>query len=163
MKNNGFYTSITVMQRIIIQFIEELRFVQNLSCLPPAYRYVILFGTIFTSQCISKHEITKYKDILVSLILKQNHPIQQHQLISATEWFIGVKFSYLISRFPLMLKQLYDEDLIEEEVLYDWYNDEIRNEYTIDSTIITNEILESLKESSKSFIVWLQEAELNLK
>lgn len=92
-------------------------------------------------------------------MIPKNNQIQQRQVIAATEWFIGVKHPSLVRMFPVLLKQLYDEDLIEEEVLFDWYHDELRNEYTVDGSIITNEMLESLKDASKPFIVWLQQAD----
>jgi hypothetical protein len=106
--------------------------------------------------------------------MKQNQ-IQQRQLIAATEWLIGVKLNSaagsasgspssavggsLIRMYPVLLKQLYDEDLIEEEVLFDWFHDELRNEYTVDVTMITDDILEQLKDASKPFIIWLQQAD----
>jgi hypothetical protein len=159
----------------LAQFLEELRSCQTLSSLPPSYRYLILMGTLFTSQCIASNEILKYKSILSNLLTKQNH-IQQRQLIAATEWLIGVKFGNstsspttaetgpsssvsLVRMFPVLLKQLYDEDLIEEEVLFDWFHDELKNEYTVDGSIISMETLEQLKEASKPFIVWLQQAD----
>ena len=61
--------------------------------------------------------------------------------------------------YPVLLKQLYDEDLIDEEVLFDWFHDALRNEFTVDSTIISDDILEQLKDASKPFIIWLQQAD----
>jgi hypothetical protein len=145
------------------QLLEELRSIQTLSSLPPSYRYLILLGTLFTSQCISLNEIVKYKSLLSSLLMKQKDPIQQRQLIAASEWLIGVRFnsssssssssSSLVRMYPVLLKQLYDEDLIEEEVLFDWFHDALRNEFTVDSTIISDDILEQLKDASKPFII----------
>jgi hypothetical protein len=161
------------------QLVEELRSIQTLSSLSPAYRYLILLGTLCTSQCIATNEILKFKTILSTLVMKQNQ-IQQRQLIAATEWLIGVKLNHstsaagsasasgsassavggsLIRMYPVLLKQLYDEDLIEEEVLFDWFHDELRNEYTVDVTMITDDILEQLKDASKPFIIWLQQAD----
>jgi hypothetical protein len=89
------------------------------------------------------------------------------------EWFVGVRSaeaataavgvrstsSLSVRTFPVVLKQLYDEDLLEEETLLEWYGDELKNEYTADETIISTEVLETLKEAAKPFIVWLEEAD----
>ena len=103
----------------------------------------------------------KYKDFL-SFLLNNKNKHQQRQLLAGIEWLVGIKFGNLLSRYSIILKQLYDEDLIEEEVLLEWYYDENINEYTMNKALYLNDnerIFEQLKESAKLFIKWLEEAE----
>lgn len=163
-------TSVTLKQQRFSQLYEELRSIQNLSSLRPADRLIIFIGVVFPLDCIADTSVVKYKEILNHFIPKKD-AIQQRQLISAIEWLIGVRNQSPsatstggtsptpIRFFPVLLKQLYDEDLLEEEVLFEWFHDSLRNEYTVDESIISESTLQLLKESSGLFIKWLQEAE----
>ena len=46
--------------------------------------------------------------------------IQQRQLIAAFEWFCGRKYATLVKYFPIVLKLLSDEELVEEEIFFAW-------------------------------------------
>ena len=59
--------------------------------------------------------------------------------------------------FPLLLKQMYDEDLIDEEVLLLWAGSEERDEY-VDAKVSEEKRL-ALRAASTAFIAWLEEAE----
>jgi len=45
---------------------------------------------------------------------------QQRQLIAAFEWFCGSKYPSLLRFFPVVLKLLLDEELVEEDVFFAW-------------------------------------------
>jgi len=138
------------------QILEEIRSIQTLASLPPACRIIIYLGTAFTENIISAKEIAKNKAIL-ALLAASN--IQQRQLISSFEWFCGTRYPQLQKYFPVILKNLFDEELIEEDVFFEWSSDTVRNEYSVDESMITYETLEQLKQSAAPFIKWLAEAE----
>lgn len=147
------------------QLYEELRSIQNLSSLRPADRLVIFLGGVFPLDCVREKSVCKFKEILHFFVLKKDL-IQQRQLISAIEWLIAVRNACQSSEiekeiryFPVILKQVYDEDLLEEEVLLEWYYDTLRNDFTMDESILNDETLQLLKDSSGLFITWLQEAD----
>jgi hypothetical protein len=59
----------------------------------------------------------------------------------------------------MVLKQLFDEELVEEDVFFGWAGDMTRNEFTAEFSMIDIDTLEHLKNSASLFITWLQEAE----
>lgn len=140
----------------VSSIINELRSIQTLSSLPPSDRPIIYLGATFSVNSIGSNDVMKHRDILSQLAPKD---IQQRQLIAATEWFCGTKYPELVRKFPIMLKQLYDADLVEEEVFYAWSTDYTRNEFSAESSLIGLDTLEALKEAAKPFITWLQSAE----
>eukprot|EP00604_Paraphysomonas_vestita_P000708 CAMPEP_0174825160 /NCGR_PEP_ID=MMETSP1107-20130205/42498_1 /TAXON_ID=36770 /ORGANISM="Paraphysomonas vestita, Strain GFlagA" /LENGTH=291 /DNA_ID=CAMNT_0016056529 /DNA_START=1347 /DNA_END=2222 /DNA_ORIENTATION=+ len=157
---NNSSTNQSLRQQKFTQTIEELRSTQTLSSLRPSDRYIIFFGTLFTATSITDNDVLKYKDFLQLLINNKNKH-QQRQLLAGTEWLIGIKFPALLPRYSILLKQLYDEDIVEEDVLLEWYYDDNKNEYSMNEGLYTNNdrIFENLKESAKLFIKWLEEAD----
>lgn len=138
------------------EVLEELRSLQTCSSLGTGYRAAIFLGAVFTDKAVSGNAVRLYKDVLKGL---GSTPIQQRQLIAAFEWFCGVHLTSLARYFPVVLKQLFDEDIVEEDVFLSWDADPIFNDYSLDASIISEDVLESLRESAKPFITWLQEAE----
>eukprot|EP01041_Mallomonas_annulata_P008502 gene8502-17534_t len=138
------------------QIIEELWSVQTCNGLPAADRVLIFLGAVFTETSLTDNSIEKYKDILSALTSSQ---IQQRQLIAGCEWFCGTKYPKLIKMFPIMLKHLYDNELVEEDVLLEWAADYSKNDYTVEQSLINLDTLEQLKVAAQPFITWLQQAE----
>lgn len=135
---------------------EELRSIQNLSSLRPSDRAIIFMGATFTPTSIADHDIAKHKDVLAAIAPTD---LMQRHLIAACEWFCGVHVPEVQRMFPVMLKQLFDEDLVEEDVFYSWHTDYARNEFSAEASLISTDTLEALKESAQPFITWLQEAD----
>lgn len=81
------------------------------------------------------------------------------KLLAAFEWFCGRKYPQLMKFFPVVLKSLFDEELVEEDVFFEWAGDMTRNEFTAEFSMIDIDTLEHLKNSASLFITWLQEAE----
>lgn len=61
--------------------------------------------------------------------------------------------------FPILLKQLLDEELVEEDTFLAWAGDFTRNEYSAEQSMVCLDTLEQLKASAQPFITWLMEAE----
>jgi len=66
----------------------------------------------------------------------------------------------LVASFPLILKDMYDEDVLEEEFILDWgKRSTVRIEHS--SSHLSNNQLEELLQNSKPLIRWLENAEVD--
>ena len=59
----------------------------------------------------------------------------------------------------MVLKELLDEELVDEDTFLEWAADLARNEFSAEQSMISVDALEALKASAAPFITWLQEAE----
>lgn len=98
---------------------------------------------VFKEKQIEKHSATITK-------LTQSNPIMERHLIAAMEGLCIEK----PKNFPVMLKQLYDEDALEEDAILEWAC-EGRNEYTLDS--VDEETRAALRSEAEPVVVWLQD------
>lgn len=87
----------------------------------------------------------------ISGITNSNRIMERH-LIAALE---GISIDKP-KNFPVMVKQLYDEDALEEEAILEWA-DEGRSEFTLDA--VDEETRATLRGEAEPVVVWLQEAE----
>lgn len=87
----------------------------------------------------------------VSAITSGNKIMERH-LIAALEAICVNK----TKNFPVMLKQFYDVDALDEETILEWA-DEGRSVYTLSS--VDEEVRAELRGEAEPLIVWLQEAE----
>jgi len=138
------------------QLMDELRNIQTMASLRPSDRVIIYLGAIFTENAVTDKEIEKHHAVLAALAATN---IQQRHLIAAFEWFCGTHYPSLVRFFPVFLKQLLDEELVEEDTFYAWAGDFARNEFSAEQSMICLDTLEQLKNSAAPFIKWLQEAE----
>ena len=137
--------------------LEELRMIQIQHSMRPADRFVIFLGAVFTDNgAATAKQITTHKPLLA---LMAPSAIQQRHLIAGVEWFCGVKHPSLTRFFPLFLKGLFDEEVVEEDIFFNWSTDYARNEFSTSETMIDIDTLEAMKASAAPFITWLQEAE----
>lgn len=136
--------------------LEELRIVQTMASLRPASRCIIFLGAVFTEAVIAANQIVVHKPVLKAL---SPSPIQQRHLIAAWEWFCGTRHPTLLKYFPVILKNLFDEDIVDEEVFLNWGADISRNEHTADFSMISLDTLDQLKTNATPFLKWLEEAE----
>ena len=131
--------------------------VQTFASLHIRYRPVIFVGSVFTESLVSGKEISIYKEYLMSIV--SCTMTSQRYLIAAFEWLCGTRYPTLSKPFPVVLKQLFNEELVEEEVFLAWSCDLTRNAYSCDVSLVSDEVLEGLKASAGPFVTWLQEAE----
>jgi len=136
--------------------LDELRNIQTMASLPTSYRSIIFLGAVFNEQMITENQIKQHASVLRALAAT---PIQQRQLISSFEWLCGTRHPSKVKFFPVMMKQLLDEELVDEDTFLAWAGDFTRNEYSADQSMVCLDTLEALKASAAPFITWLQEAE----
>jgi len=127
-----------------------------MASLPTSYRSIIFLGAVFNEQMVTENQIKQHASVLRALAAT---PIQQRQLISSFEWLCGTRHPSKVKFFPVMMKQLLDEELVEEDTFLAWAGDFTRNEYSADQSMVCLDTLEALKASAAPFITWLQEAE----
>lgn len=135
---------------------EKVRSLATMSSLRTADRYIILLSGVFTEEAVTKNEVEKHADIFRQMLTNE---IQQRQLIAAFEWLCGARFPALGRYFPVLLKQLFDEDLVAEDVFFQWNLDMTPNDYSVAADIAPVSTLEQLKKNAAQFITWLEEAE----
>ena len=134
----------------------ELRTCVNFANLRPSSCVQIYIGSVMSAALLSGKEIEKCKEVLTSL--SKSTDTQRH-VIAAFEWFCGSLHPTLAPKFPLVLKALFDEEIVDESVFFDWSADYAKNDYSVDASQINVDILEELKLVAGPFITWLREAD----
>jgi len=140
----------------VTQICDELRNIQTMASLRPADRIIIFLGALFTENMIANKEVEKHALVLRALAAST---IQQRHLIAAFEWLCGTKYPNKVKFFPVLLKSLFEEELVEEDTFLAWAGDFTRNEYSAEQSMVCLDTLEQLKGAAQPFITWLQEAE----
>ena len=110
----------------------------------------IFVRAALTPQFFKNKEIEKYAPV-VSKISNGNKIIERH-LIASLE-FLNIEKK---KNFPVMIKQFYDEDALEEETIIEWSEDG-RSEYTLDA--VDEDTRAALRSEAEPVVVWLQEAD----
>lgn len=139
------------------EILEQLRIIQTMQSLRPADRIIIYLGATFSETALADNLVEEHAEVLKALA---GSVIQQRHLIAAMEWLCGSRHPDKLKRvFPLLLKQLFEEDLVEEDTFFAWAADLDRNDYSAHQSMIDLDTLEELKKAAAPFITWLQEAE----
>lgn len=102
----------------------------------------------FTDKILE--ELPQSKDLLVKIV-KSEKAIKG--LIGGLERLVGVTYPAAMSKFAKILKFLYDNDILEEDVILAW-NDKISKKYVGDK-----EIAVKLRTIAKPLVDWLKTAE----
>merc|ERR1712025_678183 len=76
----------------------------------------------------------------------------QKYLLGGLEKTIEVHESVLMNKVPHILKSFYEEDIIEEEVLFEWAK-------KVSKKYVSKETAAKIHEKAQPFIKWLKEAE----
>lgn len=110
----------------------------------------IIVQAAFTPQFFKNKEVEKFAPA-ISSVTKGNRIMERH-LIAALEGLCTEK----PKNFPVLIKQLYDEDGLEEETILEWA-DQGRSEYTLDS--VEEDVRALIRSEAEPVVVWLQEAD----
>lgn len=123
---------------------------QMASALKSHDKIKIFVRAAITPQFFKNKEIEKYAPV-ISKIVNANKIIERH-LIGSLEFLCLEK----PKNFPVMIKQLYDEDALEEGTIIEWSEDG-RSEYTLEA--VDEEARATLRSEAEPVIIWLQEAD----
>jgi len=131
--------------------------IQKTLSLSPTEKLMVFIGSNFSEDLIASNEVEQKQEVLSTLAFT---PLQQRHLLGAFEWFCGARYPSLVRSFAKLLMQLYDAEVVEEEVLLKWAKDKSPNIFTADSELLSSESLKSLHVAAKPFIRWLKAAEV---
>lgn len=92
--------------------------------------------------------IAKYAPVFS--LITNNNPIMERHLIAALEW-VSIDNP---KHFPVLIKQLFDEDALEEDTILEWAS-EGRSDYTVDA--VSEETRAILRGEAEPVVVWLQD------
>ena len=121
---------------------------QMASALKSQLKVHIFVQAAFTPSFFKNKEVEKYSKAVVA-ITNENRIMERH-LIAALELFCVDK----PKNFPVFIKQLYDEDALDEGTILDW-SDEGRTEFTLDA--VDEEKRAVLRGEAEPVVVWLQD------
>ncbi len=134
----------------ITDIVELVTNQQMASALKAHDKIHILVRAAITSQFFKNKEIEKYAPV-IKKIANGNKIIERH-LIASLEFICMDK----PKNFPVMIKQFYDEDALEEETILEWADDG-RSEFTL--AVIDEDTRAALRGEAEPVVVWLQEAD----
>ena len=80
--------------------------------------------------------------------------VSQYELLGCIEHHFGVEKAELAKAVPLILKELYDQDLLSDMVLVAWF-DGPKTEFSPAS--VSEEALTLVKAKAEIFINWMQQ------
>jgi len=95
-------------------------------------------------------QIPQYRILL--LLFTHGNPKSQKYFLGAIEKLVELKKDILLSKVPVILKAMYDHDIVEEEVLLDW-GKKVSKKY------VSKEVAADIHAKAQPFLKWLQEAE----
>ncbi len=139
------------------QVLDEVRMISTFSALPVEDRLFLFVQAAFGPDCAKQNLVAKHKAVLRGLILSVDAEAYQRRLIGVTEHLCAVTHPDLRKWFPLLLKQLYDEDLVDEEVFLEWAEEEGPTEFTRRG--VSADMVEALRGEAAKFVTWLTEAD----
>lgn len=111
----------------------------------------IYMRSVITPDFFKNDEIKKAVPVVLALTGESN--IMERHLISALEFLNADKPKF----FPVMLKQLYDEDALKEDNILEWAAEGRTTDYTLES--LDEDARAALRAEAEPLIVWLQESD----
>jgi translation initiation factor 5 len=132
------------------ELIEYVTNQQMASALKAHHKVHILVRACITPDFYKNNEIKKFASAIGGIT--NGSKIMERHLIAACEFLCTDK----PKNFPVMIKQFYDEDALEEEAILEWADDG-RTEYTLDA--VDEETRATLRGEAEPVVVWLQEAD----
>ncbi|OCT68418.1 eukaryotic translation initiation factor 5 [Xenopus laevis] len=97
-----------------------------------------------------REQIKKYRRHFLRFC--HNNKKAQKYLLHGFECVVDIHQSHLLSKIPHILKEMYDADLLEEEVIVSWA-DKPSKKY------VSKELAKDIRAKADPFIKWLKEAE----
>jgi translation initiation factor 5 len=110
----------------------------------------IFVRAAITPMFFQNKEVEKYAPVIGKFT--KGKPFVERQVIAALEAICVDK----PKNFPVLIKQFYDEDALEEDTILEWAA-EGRNEYTLDE--VDEESRAALRGEAEPVVVWLQDAD----
>ncbi|KAJ3613202.1 hypothetical protein NHX12_019453 [Muraenolepis orangiensis] len=109
---------------------------------------LILSELLFNEEI--REQIKKYKRHFLRFC--HNNKKAQKYLLGGFECLVRLHQAQLLPRVPLILKDLYDADLLEEDVIFAWA-EKVSKKY------VSKELAREIRAKAAPFVKWLKEAE----
>ncbi|CAM9775328.1 unnamed protein product [Pylaiella littoralis] len=134
---------------------EEIRTAQTFAAFPVHYRIHLFVAASFaTSDKVTQADIESRAAMFDML---KSRPDDQRHIIGAFELLCQVHRPNLMGFFPVILKHLYDCDIVEEEAMLMWAGEQGRSEFT--PPALSDEQVAALRAKATPFVTWLEEAD----
>lgn len=111
------------------------------------YGVFIFVKNFFNADILN--QLKKNQSLIIKLI--NNKKKSMLYLLHAIEIVLSIH-SEILNKSPFILKFLYDEEIVDEDVIIEWAN-------KADSTFIEKKVLDEIFKASNVFINWLKTAE----
>ncbi|KAJ8600719.1 hypothetical protein CTAYLR_003931 [Chrysophaeum taylorii] len=135
----------------------EVRAVQTFCALPRTERAYILVAALFGDGDASAALSPDAKALAILSALKSDSGPMA--LIGGFEKLAAVDHESLQSKFPIILKKLYDADVLEEQAILDWHRaDHVDRDVHLPDAV-DDDMHQKLLKATDPFITWLKEAE----
>ncbi|KAF9223747.1 hypothetical protein BS17DRAFT_781138 [Gyrodon lividus] len=108
---------------------------------------LVLMQALFTED-VNK-EINTYKALLAKMVTSEKH---QKALLGGVERLVGLTHPDLITAVPKILMALYQNDILEEEVVTQW-GTHVSKKY------VDKETSKKVRKASEPFLKWLEDAD----
>lgn len=119
----------------------ELNIVEN------AQTVQVLAQTLFDENIVT--QIEPHQGLLSKLITSPKH---EKAFLGGLERFLGLEHDELLPQISKILLQVYENDIVSEEVLKDWGS-------KVSKRFVSKDISKKVKKAAKPFIQWLEEAD----
>ncbi|CAM9782803.1 unnamed protein product [Ectocarpus fasciculatus] len=135
---------------------EEIRTAQTFAAFPVHYRIHLYVAASFaTADKVTKDDIDSRAAMFDML---KSRPDDQRHIIGAFELLCQVHRPNLMGFFPVILKHLYDSDIVEEEAMLMWAGEQGRSE-EFTPPALTDDQVAALRAKATPFVTWLEEAD----
>lgn len=138
------------------KFVEEATKLQTNCGLSPKDRIPILFFAIMCDQPTA----TQMQNASALSSLADTKEAQIEMLVCLEETVVRCEESKketALAVIPLILKMLYDEDVVDEEIIMQWFDNEIKIKHT--RCAVSDEVRAQIKTNAQPIIDWLKEAD----
>lgn len=98
-------------------------------------------------------QIKKYRKLFLRFVYQSNNKKTSRYLMGGIEMLISLHKDTLMSKVPIILKLLYDNDILGEEELIEW-SEKVSKKY------VSKEMSQEIREKASPFIKWLKEADV---
>ncbi|CAM9830281.1 unnamed protein product [Chrysoparadoxa australica] len=133
--------------------LEELRTAQTFSAFPLHYRIHLYVAAVMEgSTTVTVEQVKSISPVFRQL---RQGPKDERHLLGGFELLCVKRAPALKAFFPVILKFLYDADMVEEETILSWAKDDGITEYTCPG--VAEEDIAELKKRAQPFLTWLEE------
>lgn len=130
---------------------------QAASMMPLSSCAYVMVQVFFDENIIKGGQIIRRAPALQRLVQSDANKFMARHLLGALEEFFCRFHTEKSNLFPLVLKQLYDLDVLEEEVILDWACAGVTHQFS--PTSVSAPELNELRAAADKFIEWLREAD----